>query len=107
MRCGQSHSWLRRNTHEALTGCGAAAPLQYFGWSEEAAFTTAPEPDADGAEVALLALADLGHCEEDGAMSWPGSHANAVSVLPVGTDAEVQAEVCAQEQERPALTLQG
>ncbi len=43
--------------------------------------------------MALLALADLGHCEEDGAMSWPGSHANAVSVLPVGTDAEVQAEV--------------
>ncbi len=54
--------------------------------------------------MALLALADLGHCEEDGAMSWPGSHANAVSVLPVGTDAEVQAEVRAAH---PALTLPG
>ena len=65
---------------------------QYFGWSEEASFVTAPEPAAGNASVELLALADLGHCEADGAVTFPGSYANPVSLLPPGTDAEVQAE---------------
>lgn len=53
---------------------------------------TAPEPDAEDATVELLALADLGHCEEDGAVTFPGNYANPVSLLPLGTDQEVQAE---------------
>ena len=65
---------------------------QFFGWSEEASFITAPEPDAEDASVALLALADLGHCEEDGSVTWPGHYANPVSLLPPGSDAEVQSE---------------
>ncbi|KAK9845224.1 hypothetical protein WJX81_000461 [Elliptochloris bilobata] len=66
---------------------------EYFGWSEEASFFTAPEPGAEGAGVELLALADLGNCEHDGSVTWPGHYANPVSLLPPGTDAEVQAEV--------------
>ena len=65
---------------------------QYFGWSEEASFVTAPAPDAEDTNVELLALADLGHCEEDGAVTFPGNYANPVSLLPLGTDQEVQAE---------------
>ena len=53
---------------------------------------TAPAPDAEDTTVELLALADLGHCEEDGSVTFPGSYANPVSLLPTGTDQEVQAE---------------
>lgn len=54
---------------------------------------TAPAPGSD-TTVKLLAIADLGFCEEDGSMTWPGNYPNAVAVEPVGTDVEIISEVC-------------
>lgn len=70
----------------------ASAGLQEYGFSEESSFVTAPPPGSD-ATVKLLAIADLGFCEEDGSMTWPGNYPNAVAVEPVGTDAEIISEV--------------
>ncbi|CAL8470701.1 g10243 [Coccomyxa elongata] len=62
------------------------------GFSEESSFVTAPPPGSD-ATVKLLAIADLGFCEEDGSMTWPGNYPNAVAVEPVGSDEEIISEV--------------
>lgn len=66
--------------------------MQDFGYSEEQTFTTAPEAGADST-VKLLAIADLGYCEEDGSMTTPGNYRNPVAVQPIGTTAEVITEV--------------
>ena len=41
----------------------------------------------------LLAIADLGFCEEDGSMTYAGSYPNPIATLPVGTAAEIEQEV--------------
>ena len=66
--------------------------LQKFGISMEGSFTTGP---ASGSEesVKLLAIADLGFCEEDGSMTYAGNYPNPIATLPVGTPAEIQQEV--------------
>ncbi len=70
----------------------ADAGLQENGFSEESSFVTAPLPGSD-TTVKLLAIADLGFCEEDGSMTWPGNYPNAVAVEPVGSDKEIISEV--------------
>ena len=65
---------------------------QDFGFSEEFSFTTAPAPGSDVA-VSLLAIADLGFCEGDGAMTWSGNYPNPIEVLPLGTPQEIRTEV--------------
>jgi hypothetical protein len=65
---------------------------QDFGFSEAQSFVTAPPP-GDEATVKLLAIADLGYCEEDGSMTTPGNYPNPVAVQPVGTRQEIISEV--------------
>jgi hypothetical protein len=50
--------------------------------------------------VSLLAIADLGFCEEDSAMTWSGNYPNPIEVLPLGTVQEIRTEVS-----RPRLAL--
>lgn len=66
--------------------------VQAFGFSEEQSFTTGPAPGSDET-VKLLAIADLGFCEEDGSMTYAGSYPNPIATLPVGTAAEIKQEV--------------
>ncbi|CAK0782920.1 hypothetical protein CVIRNUC_006115 [Coccomyxa viridis] len=63
-----------------------------FGFSAEHSFTTGPEPGSDET-VKLLAIADLGFCEEDGSMTAAGSYPNNIATLPIGTRAEIKQEV--------------
>ena len=74
--------------------------LQDFAFSEEFSFVTAPPPGSD-ATVKLLAIADLGFCEEDGSMTWPGNYPNAVAVEPYGTDVQIISEVTHGKQTLP------
>ena len=67
---------------------------QEFGFSEEFSFRTAPAPGSDTA-VSLLAIADLGFCEGDGAMTWSGNYPNPIEVTPLGTVQEIRTEVTA------------
>lgn len=66
--------------------------LQEFGYSEERSFTTGPAPGSDES-VRLLAIADLGFCEEDGSMTYAGNYPNPIATLPVGMPAEIKQEV--------------
>ena len=70
--------------------------MQEFGISEEGSFTTAPAPCSDET-VRLLAIADLGFCEEDGSMTYAGNYPNPIATLPVGTPAEIRQEVGPQD----------
>ena len=90
---------------------GGPAHLQEYGFSEEHSFTTAPAPGSEAA-VSLMAIADLGFCEGDGAMTWSGNYPNPIEVEPPGTEAEIRTEarhwrdsapVCATE---PCCTRQ-
>lgn len=65
---------------------------QEFGISEEGSFRTGPAPSSDET-VKLLAIADLGFCEEDGSMTYAGNYPNPIATLPVGTPAEIKQEV--------------
>ena len=65
---------------------------QEFGFSEEYSFRTAPAQGSD-ASVSLLAIADLGFCEGDGALTWSGNYPNRIQVTPPGTDEAVRVEV--------------
>ena len=60
--------------------------------SPEYSFRTAPGPGSD-VSVSLLAIADLGFCEADGAMTWSGNYKNPIEVTPPGTVEEVRVEV--------------
>ncbi len=66
--------------------------MQEFGVSEELSFTTGPAPGSEET-VKLLAIADLGFCEEDGSMTYAGNYPNPIATLPVGTPAEIRQEV--------------
>lgn len=66
--------------------------MQEFGFSQEHSFTTGPAPGSDET-VKLLAIADLGFCEEDGSMTYSGNYPNPIATLPVGTTAEIKQEV--------------
>ena len=68
---------------------------QDFGFSVEHSFTTGPEPGSEET-VKLLAIADLGFCEEDGSMTAAGNYPNNIATLPVGTQAEIKQEVSLQ-----------
>ena len=76
---------LRRRQEQ---GCA----MQDFGFSTEHSFTTGPEPGSDET-VKLLAIADLGFCEEDGSMTAAGNYPNNIATLPIGTRAEIKQEV--------------
>lgn len=47
--------------------------------------------------MSLLAIADLGFCEGDGAMTWSGNYKNPIEVTPPGTDEAVRVEVRMQK----------
>ena len=66
--------------------------MQEFGFSMDHSFTTGPEPGSDEV-VKLLAIADLGFCEEDGSMTAAGNYPNNIATLPIGTRAEIKQEV--------------
>ena len=50
-------------------------------------------PTGSDETVHILAIADLGFCEEDGSMTRPVAYPNAVAVEPIGTDEEVRIQV--------------
>ena len=80
--------------------------MQEFGISAEGSFTTAPAPGSDET-VRLLAIADLGFCEEDGSMTYAGNYPNPIATLPVGTPAEIRQEVRPQDCLDRSKVLQG
>ena len=77
-----------RNKQCLRSRCAA----QDYGISEEGSFRTGPAPGSDET-VKLLAIADLGFCEEDGSMTYAGNYPNPITTLPVGTAAEIRQEV--------------
>ena len=76
--------------------------LQEYGLSQEYSFTTAPAPGSD-TPVSLMAVADMGFCEGDGAMTWSGNYPNPIEVEPPGTEAEIKTEVRLWRQTTPRL----
>lgn len=81
-----------RSCWQEATALNGMSVLQEFGISEEGTFATGPAPGSEET-VKLLAIADLGFCEEDGSMTYAGNYPNPIATLPVGTPAEIRQEV--------------